>query len=134
MRAAARPPPSSIHLPVLGLRGGCLLSRLLPILLVLGAAGALRPIVTLAAVHPAIAIGIAATIGVPAMVLTSRLAMLSMAALMLGMFLLGMALMLRGRRALLVPLMGLDWLRNGRRSECESRRCGNEKRLHVRFS
>lgn len=97
---------------------------------------------TPARIRAAIAIGISATIGVLAMILATRLAMLSMialmmlgmAALMLAGVLLTVALMLRRRRALLVPLMRLDRLRNGRRSECKSRRCGNEKRLHVSFS
>lgn len=134
MRAAALPPPSSIHLAVLGLSRGWLLSGPLAMLLVLGAARVLCPVLALAAVHAAIAIGIAATIGVLAMILPAGLAMLCMVALMLGMFLLAVALMLRGRRALLVSLMGLNGLRNGRRSECESRSCGNEERLHVRIS
>jgi len=108
-------------------------------LLVLCAAGALRRTVTLAAVHPAI--GIAATIGVLAMVAATRLAMLSMvglilcvAALVLGMVLLAMALMLCRCGALLVALMGLSRLRHDRRSICETRRCGGEKRLHIRIS
>jgi hypothetical protein len=92
-------------------------------LLVLCTAGALRRTATLAAVHPAIAIGIAATVGVLAMVAATCLAMLSMvammlcvAALMLGMVLLAVALMLCRCGTLLVPLMGLSRLRDGRRS------------------
>lgn len=118
-------------LAVLGLsRRGPL--RLGTMLLVPGATGALGRSRAFAAIHPAVAVGIATAIGVLAVVHLALLSVLRLPMLRVSAgALLAVALVLRMVHALMLPLLGLRRLGSGGRGESECRRSGDENGLHV---
>ena len=113
-----------------------LLRRRLAVLLVLRATGALRRIRGLAAIHPAIAVGIVTAVALLAVVLMARVTLLGLTVLgMVAMSAsLSMVLVLGMSGVLRLGLLLTCRLGRGRRDEGEGRCCDNQDGLHVMIS